>query len=115
MQKNTPQKNKDKKAKEGSSARASVGYSIIPSTINSLSFGVKAKSLNVFKDFVQMSKSKLMNYQVLERDKIRYLDLFVKFNIMLLLLYILLTRRNISGDDNIINKINKNNITARLV
>ena len=115
MQTDSSQKNKDKKAKEGSSARASVGYSIIPNTINSLSFGVKTKSLNVFKDFVQISRQKLFNYQILERDKIRYLDLFVKFNIMLLLLYILLTRRNISGDDNIMSKINKNNVTARLV
>ncbi|MDD5021505.1 MAG: hypothetical protein PHR82_05125 [Endomicrobiaceae bacterium] len=115
IQTDSSQKNRDKKTKEGSSARASVGYSIIPGTINSLSFGVKTKSLNVFKDFVQVLRPKLFNYQILERDKIRYLDLFIKFNIILLLLYILLTRRNLSGDDNIINKINKNNKIARLV
>lgn len=115
MQTDSSQKNKDKKDKEGSSARASVGYSIIPSAINSLSFAVKVKFLNVFKDFIQISSPKLMHYQTLEKDKIRYLDLFIKFNIILLLLYIILTRCNISGDDNIINKLNKNNTIARLV
>lgn len=115
MQPDSSQKNKDKKDNDGSSARASAGYSIIPNTINSLSFVVKIKALNIFKDFSQVLRPKLMGYQILEKDKIRYLDLFIKFNIILLLLYIILTRRSISGDDNIINKLNKNNTIARLV
>ncbi|GAB1401930.1 hypothetical protein MASR1M68_08410 [Elusimicrobiota bacterium] len=114
-QTSSSQKNKDKKEKDGSSARASAGYSIIPNTTNSLSFVVRIKALNIFKDFSHVLRQKLMHYQTLEKDKIRYLDLFIKFNIILLLLYIILTRRNISGDDNIINKLNKNNTIARLV
>ncbi|MDD3065056.1 MAG: hypothetical protein PHI20_02760 [Endomicrobiaceae bacterium] len=110
------QKHKDKKAKEGSSARASAGYSIIPNNIiNSLNFVNKIRYLNVSDNFVSVTYHKLLNYRILERDKVRCLDMFIKFNIMLLLLYILLTRRNISSDDNIINTINKNNMIARLV
>jgi len=107
---------KDKKAKEGSSARASAGYSIIPNNIiNSLNFANKIKYLNISDNFVSVTYHKMLNYRILERDKVRCLDMFIKFNIMLLLLYILLTRRNISSDDNIINTINKNNMIARLV
>jgi len=109
------QKHKDKKDKEGSSARASVGYSIIPNSINSLNFVTRIKSLNMFKDFIQGSSQKSLNLQISKQNKVRYLDMFIKFNIMLLLLYILLTRRNMNGDDNIVNTINKNNIIARLI
>lgn len=107
-------KNNNKKEKERSSAKASSAYSIAASYSDFLNFTAQAKSSSIFKDFINILKLKSADYLILDRDKTRCIDLFIKFNIMLLLLYILLTRRNIGGDDNIVNKI-KNNMIARLV
>ncbi len=107
---------KDSKKSSGSdnAAQASSGYSIIPVT-NLIQF-TKVKN-NSFKKF--QNKLSKINFVAIFCDIFCRIGLFSieilqRFNVMvLLLLAILLTRRNI-GDDNIIFNI-KNNTFARLV
>ena len=103
--------NKDNAAKESNSSKASFGYSILPNTI-SLSQVVKVKTVKTFTLLDKVKKTKSFigfgNYEFL------CMGYFLKLSfVMILLLAILLTRRNI-GDDNIIVKI-KNNRLARLI
>lgn len=102
---------KDNAAKESNSSKASFGYSILPNTV-SLSQVVKVKTVKVFTLLDKVKKSRVFacfrNYEFV------CIENLLKFNfLMMLLLAILLTRRNI-GDDNIIIKI-ENNRLARLI
>ncbi|MCR4662828.1 MAG: hypothetical protein K5622_02935 [Endomicrobiaceae bacterium] len=102
---------RDNAAKETNSSKASFGYSILPNTI-SLVQVAKAKTVKVFNSLDKVKKARVFacfrNYEFVSIENL------LKFNfIMMLLLAILLTRRNI-GDDNIIIKI-KNNRLARLI
>lgn len=109
----SPVNNQDKNnaAKESNSSKASFGYSILPNNI-SLSQVVKVKTIKVFTLLDKVKKSRALTCF---RDyKFVCIENLLKFNfVMMLLLAILLTRRNI-GDDNIIVKI-KNNRLARLI
>lgn len=103
--------NKDNAAEESNSSKASFGYSILPNTI-SLSQVVKVKAVKTFTLLDKVKKTRSFacfgNYEFL------CMGYFLKLSfVMILLLAILLTRRNI-GDDNIIVKI-KNNRLARLI
>ena len=98
--------NKNNAAKDSNSSKASFGYSILPNTI-SLVQVVKVKTVKVFTLLDKVKKARVFACFV-------WIENLLKFNfIMMLLLAILLTRRNI-GDDNIILKI-KNNRLARLI
>ncbi len=107
-----PVNNQDKNnaAKDSTSAKASFGYSILPNTI-SISQVVKTKTIKVFTLLDKVKKSRtFMHFEIY---KFVCIENLLKFNfMMMLLLAILLTRRNI-GNDNIM-KI-KNNIIARLI
>ena len=103
--------NKNNAAKESNSSKASFGYSILPNTI-SLVQVAKVKTVKVFTSLDKVKKSRVFacfrNYDFV------CIENLLKFNfIMMLLLAILLTRRNI-GDDNIIVKI-ENKRLARLI
>ncbi len=106
-------KNQDKNnaAKDSTSAKASFGYSILPNTL-SLSQTVKTKTVKVFTLLDKVKKSRtFMHFEVYKFICIENALLFGF--IMMLLLAILLTRRNV-GNDNIILTI-KNNKLARLI
>lgn len=108
-----PVKNDKNKSKESNSSKASFGYSILPSSVNSLQI-VKTKTVKNFTLPDKVKKSK--TYAVFGNifGNIVWLETFFKFNIiMILLLAILLTRRNV-GDDSIVLNI-KNNRLARLI
>lgn len=108
-----PVKNDKNKSKESNSSKASFGYSILPTSINSLQI-VKTKAVKNFTLTDKVKKSKA--YAVFDKifGNVVWLETFLKFNIiMILLLAILLTRRNV-GDDNIVLNI-KNNRLARLI
>ena len=101
---------KNNAAEDSTSAKASFGYSILPNTI-SISQVVKTKTVKVFTLLDKVKKSRtFMHFEIY---KFVCIENLLKFNfMMMLLLAILLTRRNI-GNDNIM-KI-KNNIIARLI
>lgn len=102
---------KNNAAKDSTSAKASFGYSILPNTI-SLSQVVKTKTVKVFTLLDKVKKSRtFMHFEVYKFICIENVLLFGF--IMMLLLAILLTRRNV-GNDNIILTI-KNNKLARLI
>ena len=102
---------KNNAAKDSNSSKASFGYSILPSTI-SLSQVVKVKTVKVFTLLDKVKKAR--TFACFKNYSFVCIENLLKFNfVMMLLLAILLTRRNI-GDDNIIVKI-KNNILARLI
>ncbi len=102
---------KDNAAKESNSSKASFGYSILPNTI-SLSQVVKVKTVKVFTLLDKVKKSRV--FACFKNYEFVCIENLLKFSfMMMLLLAILLTRRNI-GDDNIIIKI-KNNGLARLI
>ena len=102
---------KNNAAKESNSSKASFGYSILPGTI-SLVQAAKVKTVKVFTLLDKVKKTKL--FTCFKDYSFVCIESLLKFNfVMMLLLAILLTRRNI-GDDNIILKI-KNNIVARLI
>ena len=102
---------KDNAAKESNSSKASFGYSILPNTI-SLSQVVKVKTVKVFTLLDKVKKSRV--FACFKNYEFVCIENLLKFSfMMMLLLAILLTRRNI-GDDNIIIKI-KNNRLARLI
>lgn len=102
--------NKNKNSKDENSSKASFGYSIIP---NSITFSqvVKVKEVKVFTLLDKVKKSRVFAY--FGSYSFVCIENMLKFGlIMMLLLAILLTRRNI-GDDNIVIKI-KNNKLAQL-
>ncbi len=102
---------KNNAAKDSTSAKASFGYSILPNTI-SLSQVVKTKTVKVFTLLDKVKKSRIfMHFEIYKFVCIENARLFGF--IMMLLLAILLTRRNV-GNDNIILTI-KNNKLARLI
>ena len=102
---------KNNAAKDSNSSKASFGYSILPNTI-SLSQVVKVKTVKVFTLLDKVKKARV--FACFRNYSFVCIENLLKFNfIMMLLLAILLTRRNI-GDDNIIVKI-KNNTIARLI
>lgn len=103
--------NKNKNSKEENSSKASFGYSILPNTIT-FSQVVKTKTVKVFTLLDKVKKSRVFAH--FQNYKFICIENLMKFNfIMMLLLAILLTRRNI-GDDNIIIKIENNNL-AQLI
>jgi hypothetical protein len=103
--------NKDNAANKSNSSKASLGFSILPNTI-SLSNVVKVKTVKVFTLLDKVKKSRA--FACFRNYKFVCIENLLKFNfVMMLLLAILLTRRNI-GDDNIIIKI-ENNKLARLI
>jgi len=109
----SPVKNDKNKAKESNSSKASFGYLILPTSVNSLQM-TKTKTLKNFVLPDKIKKSRI--YAVFDNivGNIVSVETFFKFNIiMILLLTILLTRRNV-GDDNIVLNI-KNNRLARLI
>lgn len=102
---------KNNAAKDSTSAKASLGFSILPNTI-SLSQVVKTKTIKVFTLLDKVKKSRtFMHFEIYKFVCIENARLFGF--IMMLLLAILLTRRNV-GNDNIILTI-KNNKLARLI
>lgn len=102
---------KNNAAKDSTSAKASLGFSILPNTI-SLSQVVKTKTIKVFTLLDKVKKSRtFMHFEIYKFVCIENARLFGF--IMMLLLAILLTRRNV-GNDNIILTI-KNNTLARLI
>ena len=102
---------KNNAAQDSTSAKASFGYSILPNTI-SLSQVVKTKTIKVFTLLDKVKKSRtFMHFEIYKFVCIENALLFGF--IMMLLLAILLTRRNV-GNDNIILTI-KNNKLARLI
>ena len=102
---------KNNAAKESNSSKASFGYSILPSML-SVSQTVKVKTVKVFTLLDKVKKARV--FACFRNYSFVCIENLLKFNfIMMLLLAILLTRRNI-GDDNIILKI-KNNRLARLI
>ena len=102
---------KNNAAKDSTSAKASLGFSILPNTI-SLSQVVKTKTIKVFTLLDKVKKSRTFVYfEIYKFVCIENARLFGF--IMMLLLAILLTRRNV-GNDNIILTI-KNNTLARLI
>lgn len=110
--------NKEKKnennTNEGSSAKASLGYSILPSGINVLQIN-KAKIIKASKYINHIEKFILFDYSILRSSNLQSLNLIVELNIiMMLLLAILLSRRKISDDNIITNIINNKKIIARL-
>ena len=103
--------NKNNAAEKSNSSKASVGYSILPNTISLIQV-VKDKTVKVFTLLDKVNKSKA--FECFSSYEFVCIESLLKFNfVMMLLLAILLTRRNI-GDDNIIIKI-KNNRLARLI
>ncbi|WP_372519764.1 hypothetical protein [Candidatus Ruminimicrobiellum ovillum] len=102
--------NKNNTAQNSTSAKASFGYSILPNTI-SLSQAIKTKTVKVFTLLDKVKKSRtFMHFEVYKFVCIENALLFGF--IMMLLLAILLTRRNV-GNDNIVTI--KNNKLARLI
>ncbi len=110
----TPAENNKKKSKESNSSKASFGYSILPTTVNLLQ-SAKVKAVKVFVPLDKVKKSKAYAFfDNVIAGSVLLLETILKFNIiMILLLAILLTRRNV-GDDNIVLNI-KNNVLARLI
>lgn len=109
----TPAENNKKKSKESNSSKASFGYSILPTTVNLLQ-SAKVKAVKVFVPLDKVKKSKAYAFFDNAIAGSVLLETILKFNIiMILLLAILLTRRNV-GDDNIVLNI-KNNVLARLI
>lgn len=103
--------NKNKNSKEENSSKASFGYSILPNTIT-FSQVIKSKTVKVFTVLGKVKKSRV--FACFQNYKFICIENMMKFNfVMMLLLAILLTRRNI-GDDNIIIKI-INNKLAQLI
>lgn len=104
--------NKNNAAKESNSAKASFGYSILPNVISLSQIVKTAKTINTSMFVGKVKKLKAFNcfgnyaFVCIENS------LLFGF-IMMLLLAILLTRRNV-GNDNIILTI-KNNKLARLI
>lgn len=102
--------NKGKNSKDENSSKASFGYSIMPNGIT-FSQVVKVKEIKVFTLLDKVKKSRVFAY--FGNYSFVCIENMLKFGfIMMLLLAILLTRRNI-GDDNIVIKI-KNNKLAQL-
>ena len=102
---------KNNAAKESNSSKASFGYSILPNVL-SASQMVKTKTVKVFTLLDKVKRSR--TFMHFESYKFICIENLLKFNfVMMLLLAILLTRRNI-GNDNIIIKI-ENNKLARLI
>lgn len=103
--------NKNKNTKDENSSKASFGYSILPNVVT-FSQVVKTKTVKVFTLLDKVKKSRA--FACFQNYKFVCIENLLKFNfVMMLLLAILLTRRNI-GDDNIIIKI-KNNKLAQLI
>jgi len=110
---NTEKKNENN-AKEGSSAKASLGYSILPSSMNILQIS-KAKIIKASKYISHIDKFILFDCSILRSSNLQNLSLIIELNIiMMLLLAILLSRRKISDDNIIANIINNKKIIARL-
>ena len=103
--------NKNNASKETNSSKASFGYSLTPNTISLLQVP-KVKTVKVFTLLDKVKKSRV--FACFKNYDFVCIESLLKFNfIMMLLLAILLTRRNI-GDDNIIVKI-ENKRLARLI
>ena len=106
--------NKEKEndaSKSSNSSKASFGYSVLPNILT-ISQNIKTKTVKVFVLLDKVKKTKF--FTCFNDYSFVCIENLLKFNfIMMLLLAILLTRRNI-GDDNIIVKI-KNNKLARLI
>lgn len=99
---------------DGNAAKASLGYSIFPNVSNVLNFN-KIKTVKTTL-YVAPAKSFVpVNYVNFPSCCVSYLDNFVVLNIIImLLLAILLTRKNI-GEDNIVTKINNKKMIAQLL
>ena len=104
----TKQGSKNEKSKQENSSKASVGYSIVAETINCQFGKVKSSKYFAFSDKIKDVK----NIVWFESYRFVSIENVYKFGfIIMLLLAILLTRRNI-GNDNI--RIIKNNKSAQL-
>ena len=103
-------KNNNKNSKEENSSKASFGYSILPDFSSSQMLKLKSMKTFTLVDKVKKINSIIYfdNYKFLCKNK----TLDFSF-LMMLLLAILLARRNV-GDNNIVLKI-KNNRLARLI
>jgi len=111
----TSEKNKNNNNDEGSSAKASFGYSILPGSINNLQIS-KAKVTKANKYIGYNDRFVLFDYGILRSLNLQSLGLIIEMNIiMLLLLAILLSRRKISDDNIITNIIDNKKIIARLL
>lgn len=109
------EKKKNNNNDEGSSAKASLGYSILPGSINNLQIS-KAKIIKANKYITYSDRFVLFDYGILRSLNLQNLSLIVEMNIiMMLLLAILLSRRKISDDNIIIKIINNKKIIARLL
>lgn len=106
---------KDKRnTADGNAAKASLGYSIFPNVANVLNFS-KIKTVKTTSYIMPAKSFVTVNYVNFPSCCVSYLDNFVGLNIIImLLLAILLTRKNI-GDDNIIIKINNKKMIAQLL
>lgn len=97
--------NKDAKSgkkEEGSSGRASAGYSIMTSANKTGGENLKAKyGFGVVNRQQTDDKALMSNVERLERDKPRLSREFITINIILMMLMLMLMRRNMGGDDNI--------------
>ena len=103
--------NKNNASKETNSSKASFGYSLTPNTISLLQVP-KVKTVKVFTLLDKVKKSRV--FACFKNYDFVCIESLLKFNfIMMLLLAILLTRRNV-GNDNIVLTI-KNNKLARLI
>ncbi|MFA7074828.1 MAG: hypothetical protein WC234_06550 [Endomicrobiaceae bacterium] len=109
------EKQKNNSNDEGSSAKASLGYSILPGSINNLQIS-KTKIIKSNKYISYVDRFVLFDYGILRSLNLQNLNLIVETNvIMMLLLAILLSRRKMSDDNIIINIINNKKIIARLL
>lgn len=100
--------NKDAKSgksgnkEEGSSGRASAGYSIMTGTNKIGGENLKVKyGFGVVNRQQTDDKALMSNVERLERDKPRLSREFITINIILMMLMLMLMRRNMGGDDNI--------------
>ena len=103
VNKETGRSGKSGNKEEGSSGRASAGYSIMTGTTNKIGgenlkvkYGFGAVNRQQTDDRVLMS-----TVERLERDKPRLSREFITINIILMMLMLMLMRRNMGGDDNI--------------
>jgi len=102
VNKETGRSGKSGKKEEGSSGRASAGYSIMTGTNKigvenlKVKYGFGAVNRQQTDDRVLMS-----TVDRLERDKPRLSREFITINIILMMLMLMLMRRNMGGDDNI--------------
>ncbi len=93
---------KSGKKEEGSSGRASAGYSIMTGANKTGGENLKAKYGFGVVNRQQAEDRVLINaVEKLERDKPRLSQEFITINIILMMLMLMLMRRNMGGDDHI--------------